>query len=357
MEECAPNSAFFLYHTPLSHNETNNADCNDIDISFVAEDVSVIASTNENDYVPKQVPVDTCTPETAKTVTDIQTFLTPNVDQSIGDEIEINDHFIKEHVEPQLSKQVISDEQIEDIECATRGQSENKFWCELHKFKITASNFGKVMKCSKSPDGILKSMLYAQPKSKYLTYGKENEHIAIEAYSTYKKEQGNEVTVKEVGLMISKDHPGYGASLDGLVFDVQKAEQGGLECKCPLSKAGQSIDEAVADPKFYLNKEAGVIKLHQKHNYFIQVQGQMFVTGLKWVDFVVYFGSNRSIFVERIFFDAKLWSDDIFPKLDRFYKWAFIPELLTRRVQRGNCLISESLWKKNLSRSVKGIKP
>ena len=62
---------------------------------IVAEDVSVIASTNENDSVPKQVPVDTCTPETAKTVTDIQTFLTPNVDQSIGDEIEINDHFIK----------------------------------------------------------------------------------------------------------------------------------------------------------------------------------------------------------------------------------------------------------------------
>ena len=61
-------------------------------------------------------------------------------------------------------------------------------------------------------------------------------------------------------------------------------------------------------------------------NYYYQVQRQMCVANLEWVDFVVWFGPQKEIFVQRISFDKQKWFDDNLPKLDLFYKWAVIPE-------------------------------
>ena len=69
------------------------------------------------------------------------------------------------------------------------------------------------------------------------------------------------------------------------------------------------------------------------------------------MDFVVWFGPEKDIFVERIYFDSDMWFENCLPKLDLFYKWAIVPELLTRRVKRKHQLISQAHWKLIISKA------
>ena len=75
------------------------------------------------------------------------------------------------------------------------------------------------------------------------------------------------------------------------------------------------ISEACKDSSFFLKEQDGEIHLKQNHNYSYQVQGQMYVTGLKWIDFVVWFGNGKNIFVECIYFDEESGSEIVCPTL------------------------------------------
>ena len=104
-----------------------------------------------------------------------------------------------------------------------------------------------------------------------------------------------------------------------------------------------SVEDACSDKSFCMSKESGVPMLKPHHKYFYQVQGQMFVALLQWVDFVVWFGVD--IFIQRVYFNKKWWYEETLPKLDYFYRRAFLPEVLTRRVARGIPLYSHGGWK------------
>ncbi|KAK3092814.1 hypothetical protein FSP39_007483 [Pinctada imbricata] len=335
LEEHAPNSAFFLYHDkPASEADE---ECSDLGTMMVSDNI-IVATT--------QRASNAHTDEICSAVQCDMKLSTVDVNPNFSDDLEIDEEFIGQYVDPIINSESIGVEKIEEIEKLTRGQSENELWHQLHKVKITASNFGKVIKCSKSPENILKSMMYTKAVSKYLAYGKENENVAIETYEKYMHDKGCDVTVSPVGLILSQERPGFGASLDGLVCDPSCKTKGGLEVKCSLSTLNQSAFTAASDASFYLQVSGKEIHLKRSHNYFLQVQGQMFVTGVEWIDFVVYFGPNQSIFVERIFFEKDKWYEEYLPKLDLFYKWAFLPELLTKRVSRGISLLPDFLWKK-----------
>ena len=63
-----------------------------------------------------------------------------------------------------------------------------------------------------------------------------------------------------------------------------------------------------AKPKtfFFEKLSDGTIRLKRTHDYYIQAQGQLFVSSslaLKGIVFVVYFGDEMAIFKENIFFD------------------------------------------------------
>ena len=45
-------------------------------------------------------------------------------------------------------------------------------------------------------------------------------------------------------------------------------------------------------------------KLKHNHQYYYQIQGQMFVCELEWIDFKLWFGP-RKLNIERIYFDRK----------------------------------------------------
>lgn len=94
--------------------------------------------------------------------------------------------------------------------------------------------------------------------------------------------------VKEATLTIRTSQPWLGSSPDGLVYDLNDNLVGGVEIKCPFSKKDMTVEEAMSVPDFYLKESAEKkVVLDEKHLYFYQVQGQMMVLDLPWVDFVV----------------------------------------------------------------------
>ena len=71
------------------------------------------------------------------------------INKEIDDKVKIDDNFIDKYVVSIIQNEVLSNDDIKHTEIVTRGQSENKLWQQLHQFKATTSNFGKMIKCSK----------------------------------------------------------------------------------------------------------------------------------------------------------------------------------------------------------------
>ena len=87
-----------------------------------------------------------------------------------------------------------------------------------------------------------------------------------EARSLYELVSGESVV--QVGLCVSDGKAGYAASPDGFV-----GEDGLLEIKCPL-----------------ISTHVGYLLANETPNdYFQQMQGQLLVTGRKWLDFMSYY--------------------------------------------------------------------
>ena len=224
------------------------------------------------------------------------------------------------------------DTEIETIERITRGQHTNDSWRELKKIKLTASNFKSAAIRITEPDNLLIRMYITDIKKSIpaLEYGQLHESDAVKDYVALKMEEGHvNVKVWEVGTIISNITQGYGASLDKMVYACGK-KQGGLEIKCPFSKRGLSVEEACLGKNFFLSKQDGLKpKLKHNHQYYYQIQGKMFVCELEWIDFVVWFGP-RKLNIERIYFDREWWFNFALPRIDYFYRRAFLPEVFTR---------------------------
>jgi putative phage-type endonuclease len=98
--------------------------------------------------------------------------------------------------------------------------------------------------------------------------------LEAEAREAYELITGN--TVVQLGFCVSEGEHICGASPDGLV-----AEDGALEIKCPSLAVHVSYLLSGGLPS----------------DYFQQVQGQLFVTGRKWSDFVSYYPGIKPLIV------------------------------------------------------------
>ena len=120
-----------------------------------------------------------------------------------------------------------------------------------------------------------------------------------------------------------------------------------MEIKSPFSKAGMTVRDASKSKHFYLEKVADAsIQLKRNHDYFWQVQGQLYCSNvsLRGIVFTVCFGDNMPLVLESIPFHSSTWYENFLPNIDFFYRRAFLPEMLTRRVQRGKLLYLHSGW-------------
>ncbi|GLV40072.1 hypothetical protein CBL_02957 [Carabus blaptoides fortunei] len=81
--------------------------------------------------------------------------------------------------------------------------------------------------------------------------------------------------------------------------------------------------------------------LNKNHNYYYQVQMQMFVTGLKYYEFVIW--APHEIFNERIIRDDKVLRIEIAKAL-LFHENVILPELLARYYTERAGSTTEELW-------------
>lgn len=238
--------------------------------------------------------------------------------------------------------------QAQQIEEATRNQAQNKTWFRHRQCRLTASNFGSIIKrkkedCTKLVKRLTSSMS-VNLNVRSLNYGRDNEDAVAQYYQSYQQNHGHPGTqVFKCGLVVNPKHSWLGASLDRTVYDPSATPSfGGLEIKCIESGKGMTPMEtycAKREPDsgkkrpFCLMKESNKLKIDHKHNYFYQVQGQAAISGLKWIDFVVMTDlelGDEGIFLQRIYADHDAWQSILLPKLSKFYFSSILPALLAR---------------------------
>ena len=133
----------------------------------------------------------------------------------------------------------------------------------------------------------------------------------------------------ECGLFLSEREFFLGATPDALV-SCACCGSGIVEVKCPFCKRHYAIEEAAKDPQFCLETCEGQTKLKADHQYYFQVQCQLYVTQKHYCDFVVYTSPDFKtcqIFVERHTLN-KPFINKAVDTCQLFYKQCILPELL-----------------------------
>ena len=148
-------------------------------------------------------------------------------------------------------------------------------WLKLRAGIPTASEFHQVITPTGKPSGqakryccdLLAERILGEPLEKYVTRAMER-GSELESEAMYAYEFERDLDTQAVGF-ISDDGEqfGYGASPDRLVGD-----DGLLEIKCP--GPGVHVGYLLLQPA--------------DRNYYPQLQGQLWITGRKWVDIMSY---------------------------------------------------------------------
>lgn len=226
-----------------------------------------------------------------------------------------------------------------NIETETLGQSENPLWMKYRKERITASNFGDVVRRRKTTPcaKLVKRLLYSSgPRylSRAVKWGIDHED---QARKEYMKKTGYHV--RECGLFVDSNDSWLAGSPDGIVLsdDLSNLQRGLLEIKCLHKAFNLDLDpmEAAIDPKCRpnfcseLNKDNGELMLKKTHGYYYQVQGQLHVADYDWCDFVLW--TPKGMHVQRIKRDNELWAEKMYPKLKDFFLRCLLPEIVAPR--------------------------
>lgn len=157
----------------------------------------------------------------------------------------------------------------------------------------SASNFDKIITTKGEPSK--QAQKYAYQLAAERVSGKSEEsytnaqmqrgrELEEEARKLY--EMNKDVTVQQVGVCYPDDKKICCASPDGLV-----GKDGLVEIKCPM---------AFAAVTYLLENECPI-------EYFQQIQGQLYITGRKWLDFVSYYPGLKPLII-RINRDEKFIS-------------------------------------------------
>ena len=163
----------------------------------------------------------------------------------------------------------------------------------------------------------VKELLYSTFQGNESTrYGMEMEGTARTEYITHQQMNKHpDMSVTDSGLFISQENSWLAATPDGIVTDSSEHSNsiGLLEIKNPFSKRNMTMSEACnTGSAFCLKEKDGEIKLKKTHDYYHQIQCQMYCVDKEWCDFVV--RTEKAIHIERIYRDKEWWDQQL-PKL------------------------------------------
>ncbi|XP_039297261.1 uncharacterized protein LOC111057589 [Nilaparvata lugens] len=187
----------------------------------------------------------------------------------------------------------ISRKDIENVARITVGQCENPLWFAAKKYRLTASNFGKVLsayKRNRYPPSLFKQLKgdYNFKAVRSLQWGRDNEQTALRCL-----EEVNSVKIEKTGVWLHES--GFlGASPDGII----KNENAIVEVKCPyIFRKSENIIESIRSFKTYILmvNDENLMLVNKEHDYYHQIQGQLHITGAQKCYLVVWSPSGYLI--------------------------------------------------------------
>ena len=268
--------------------------------------------------------------------------------RSMYDECFVNksDQELSDICDAKFTEINVTEEQAVHIELMTRQQSCSPPWHQMRMGRITASRAHAVMHTDlQNPAlSIIKGITTKLNPftSPYTQYGLDKEPIALCDYGCifadmkgmstdltvmlqgWSPVKHNAPSVRKSGLYISTDIPFLAASPDG-VFSCGCHPPILLEVKCLWRLQYETLQQYVNGSDSCLNKDFSLKKHHQ---YYTQVQLQLFVTQYDECHFIMWTPSD--MFVCAVKRD-KVFIDDMLEKLQYFYKQVIFPEILTRK--------------------------
>ena len=257
--------------------------------------------------------------------------------QDISDDVP-PDHLQRLKMDYYEAHVVVDQRKRNEIEQSTRGQSMEQNWYMERRKRITASKAGAISKMRKGTKRAnkVKEILYTKfHGNKHTFYGTANEEASRLAYVAYMQQNGHpQLQVTTVGLVISEHSPWLATSPDGRVLDPSSSPPDGLiELKNPSTAKDMTIKEASEKIKgFCIKSNQGQNALDTNHDYFYQVQCQLYCTQTAWCDFVI--RTNKELYIERIYRNDTWWQKQLL-KLKNFYFQALLPELACPRYYSG----------------------
>lgn len=160
-----------------------------------------------------------------------------------------------------------------------------------------------------------------------LEWGHEKEVSATELYLKKISGKHKEVNIVESGFVINPKWPFLGASPDRIRYCKCHGKTL-VECKSLFSKRNL-LPGIAASEKF--DKTTKGFKLKEETSWYYQIQGQMFITGVRHTDLVIY--TNKGILVVPVKFNEEFCLQMV-KKLQVFFKNFMVPELLTGNILR-----------------------
>ena len=155
--------------------------------------------------------------------------------------------------------------------------------------------------------------------SKAIAHSHKYEAVAVECF-----EKSCGFNTYGCGLFVSFSKPMFAATPDRII-DSETL----VEVKCPFSSRDKLISETTV-PYLYRSND-GKLYLKENHDYFYQVQGQLFCTQRKLCKFVIYtFKGIEVIYIkcDEVFISKML------EKLDSFYLSHFKKAILEKYLYR-----------------------
>ena len=226
---------------------------------------------------------------------------------------------------------VITEKQANNVEVATREQTQSKMWFRYRTGRITASRF-KAAVCtdmSQPSLSLIKSICYPESyrfSTCATNWGCDHEKTARQAYQEKSIEKHLNLTISDRGLVIHKDYPHLGASPDGYV-KCACCGCGVIEVKCPFACRNKSFLQCTSETTFCLEKSGGYFSLKHNHAYYYQVQLQMKLCMVTFCDFVMW--REDELVIIRIDLDEQFVTEAI-DKATTFFKYGILPEIVAK---------------------------
>ena len=120
-----------------------------------------------------------------------------------------------------------------------------------------------------------------------------------------------------------------GASPDSKI-ECACCGKGVVEVKCPYTLKDKTIlEKCKTDTNFCLTMVGDKFTLKKTHQYYYQVQAQIFLCNVSYCDFVLY-SPHEATFMERILPDDAFWVTNV-EKAEQFFNRCVLPEILGKK--------------------------